>query len=66
MDARVEGQCLNCGRSDEQVPLVSLRFDGKSLSICPQCLPILIHRPEQLSGKLGGVPMTGAPHDDQE
>ncbi len=65
MDQLVEGQCLNCGRSEEQVPLVSLRFRGKPLSICPQCLPILIHRPEQLAGKLGGPPLPGAPGDDE-
>ncbi len=64
MDQLVEGQCLNCGRSEEQVPLVALRFRGKPLSICPQCLPILIHHPERLAVKLGAAPVSGAPDDE--
>ncbi len=64
MDQSAEGQCLNCGRSEEQVPLVSLRFHGKPLSICPQCLPILIHHPERLADKLGAPPLPGAPDDE--
>jgi len=33
-------------------PLVTLKFQGKELYICPQCLPTLIHKPYQLSEKL--------------
>ena len=48
-------QCVGCGRDDGIVPLVALRFDGQAAWICPQCLPTLIHHPERLTGKLGGV-----------
>jgi hypothetical protein len=36
-------------------PLLVLKFQGKELHICPQCMPILIHRSEQLGDKLPGL-----------
>jgi hypothetical protein len=48
-------QCLNCGRSVEQVPLISIEHRTGSAYICPQCLPILIHEPQTLIGKLSGA-----------
>jgi hypothetical protein len=30
-----------------------LSYAGKELSICPQCLPVLIHKPERLSAVAG-------------
>jgi len=36
-------------------PLLILRFQGGQLHICPQCLPILIHKPYQLADKLPGI-----------
>lgn len=47
--------CLNCGRSEMDVPLVTLRHAGKSAWICSGCLPVLIHKPHQLVGKLQGA-----------
>ncbi len=44
--------CLNCNRPETERPLVSLRYRGKPAWICTQCLPILIHHPQRLSGKL--------------
>ena len=44
--------CLNCGITEQDRPLLLLKFQGKELSICPQCLPILIHKPFQLADKL--------------
>ena len=56
-------KCLNCGRSEMEVPLVSLRHAGKQAWICSGCLPVLIHRPEQLVGKLQGAEnLTPADH----
>lgn len=45
-------QCLNCNRSETEAPLVSLRFAGNQTWICTQCLPVLIHHPQQLAGRL--------------
>lgn len=56
-------RCLNCNRSDEEIPLVSLRYAGKQAWVCSQCMPVLIHKPQQLAGKLAGAEkMTGAAH----
>lgn len=42
-------RCLYCQQDDDQVPLVQLSYRGKQVSICPQHLPILIHKPEELA-----------------
>ncbi|MBE2223907.1 MAG: hypothetical protein IAF02_20370 [Anaerolineae bacterium] len=47
--------CLNCNRADTEVPLLAMQFLGKSNWICSQCLPTLIHKPQQLAGKLQGI-----------
>jgi hypothetical protein len=56
--------CLNCGRTDEQIPVITLTFKGETLYICPQCLPNLIHRPQVLADKLPGIDVTpGSGHE---
>jgi len=47
--------CLNCHRSETEIPLVTLRYTGRQAWICSQCLPTLIHQPQQLVGKLAGA-----------
>ena len=46
--------CLKGGTSELERPLLTLKFQGDELHICPQCLPILIHRPHALTEKLPG------------
>jgi hypothetical protein len=46
---------LNCERTENQIPLVSLRYAGGQAWICSQCLPTLIHKPQNLAGKLPGA-----------
>jgi len=55
--------CLNCGASEMDRPLLALRFQDKDVYICPQCMPILIHEPQQLVEKLPGMRPWGAPAD---
>jgi hypothetical protein len=56
--------CLNCGKSEQEVPLITLTFKGEAKHICPQCLPILIHKPQQLTEKLPGFkPSATPPHE---
>ncbi len=50
-----EKHCLNCGRSSNEIPLLSLEYRGQSYQVCPQCLPVLIHKPQTLAGKLPGA-----------
>jgi hypothetical protein len=47
--------CLNCGKTEQQVPLIPLNFKAETKHICPQCLPVLIHKPQTLTEKLPGV-----------
>lgn len=47
--------CLNCNRPETVIPLVSLRYAGSEAWICSQCLPILIHQPHRLAGKITGA-----------
>ena len=48
-------QCVSCERKVEQVPLLTLNHRQGTAYICPQCLPILIHNPQQLLSKLPGA-----------
>lgn len=47
--------CLNCNVSENEIPLVTLNFAGREEFICSRCLPILIHSPQKLVGKLDGA-----------
>ncbi len=47
--------CLYCEQDEQSIPLLPLQFQGKQYWICPQHLPILIHRPSQLADKLPGI-----------
>ena len=53
--------CLNCGRSEQEAPLLALKFQEREFHICPQCLPILIHHPDKLTEKLPGFQPTEYP-----
>lgn len=57
--------CLACARSSDQVPLMPVLFQGRDQWICVQYLPILIHKPEQLTGLLPGAEqLQPADHED--
>jgi hypothetical protein len=47
--------CLACGRGNDAVPLIALSYRGASHWICPQHLPVLIHDPARLVGRLPGA-----------
>lgn len=47
--------CLVCERTKDSIPLLRLEFKDQYLHICPEHLPILIHHPDQLIGKLPGA-----------
>jgi hypothetical protein len=56
--------CLNCGSSEMDRPLLTLRFQEKEVYICPECMPIMIHKPAQLVEKLPELkPWGPANHD---
>jgi len=47
--------CLVCTRPSTEVPLIAFQYRGADLWICPQHLPILIHDPSKLAGRLPGA-----------
>jgi len=47
--------CIFCGRSQTQVPILVVYYGDQSAGICPEHLPVLIHQPQKLEGKLPGV-----------
>jgi hypothetical protein len=58
-------RCLNCHRPETAAPLVSLRYAGSQAWICSSCLPVLIHQPQQLVGRLAGAEnISPAAHHD--
>lgn len=58
-----EMKCLNCGKTDQQVPLLHLTFRDETKYICAQCFPIMIHKIHLLADKLPGVEIqSSAPH----
>lgn len=48
-------QCLVCEQGGDRVPLIAFQYQGRELWICPQHLPILIHKPAELVGRLPGA-----------
>ena len=57
--------CLVCKRDSEEIPLISFRYKGSDLWICPQHLPILIHDPMKLADILPGADtFQAADHND--
>lgn len=46
--------CLFCEQDSHTVPLLVFEYRGEQYWICPQDLPILIHKPEQAGDKLPG------------
>jgi hypothetical protein len=58
--------CVNCGRNDGEIPILRLSYQGEDLWICSSCFPILIHKPEQLAGRLESaenIPPSSHSHD---
>ena len=57
--------CVACGRTSDEVPIVRVEYQGEAIGICPQHLPILIHDPTSLAGRLHGAEaMEAADHHD--
>ena len=45
-------KCIRCEKTDLEIPLLQMWYQGREIFICPQCLPVLIHKPSQLADKL--------------
>lgn len=59
-----EYNCLNCGNSEMEAPLVSVRYGGENIWICSPCMPVLIHKPDQMIGAFKNADkIPPSPHD---
>lgn len=54
-------RCIVCEQDSHSVPLIAFDFKGKSYWVCPQHLPILIHKPATLADKLPGLELLEPP-----
>jgi hypothetical protein len=57
--------CIACTRTAAETPLLTLDYRDSTFSICAQHLPVLIHDPGQLVGRLPGAE-TMKPSDHQD
>ena len=51
----MEKKCIVCETTNQNAPLIQLDYQGQTLFICPTHLPVLIHHPEELVGKVSGA-----------
>lgn len=58
-------QCLICGRSETQLPLVAQRYRGQSIWVCTGCMPLVIHHPEEVRDRLEAL-SGGGPRKPEE
>ncbi len=47
--------CIFYAQFDQGVRLLPFQYQSEQYWICPAHLPILIHKPDQLAGKLTGL-----------
>jgi hypothetical protein len=52
---RLMPACIQCKKTEQEIPLLLLQYQGGQVYICPQCLPVLIHKPANLADKLPGL-----------
>lgn len=58
-------RCVACERGSDETPLLRLEFQDGVFHICAQHLPVLIHDPAQLIGRLAGAEsLSPADHKD--
>jgi hypothetical protein len=48
-------KCLFCDSTSQDIPLIKMLYQGKEHYICPQHMPVIIHKPHQLQDILPGV-----------
>lgn len=59
-----EKVCVNCGNDENAAPLINIHYRSNLAWICSKCLPVLIHKPAQLAGRLEGAEhLDPSPHD---
>ncbi len=36
--------CFNCGRDENAIPMIAWQYQNRSLWVCCECMPNLIHK----------------------
>ena len=53
--SEVKEVCFNCQRDENEIPIISWKYQKQALWICCECMPILIHKWPQLVNQLSAV-----------
>ena len=61
MTPSTPAHCLNCETTDAETPLVQWQYQQQHFWVCPDCLPVMIHKRHQLTEKLAALTQAGAP-----
>jgi hypothetical protein len=61
-----ERNCLLCNRPDTDSPLIKFSYNGSEFLLCPEHMPIVIHEPTALIGKLPGAERMKAGSSDHD
>ncbi len=48
--AEENNTCIVCKKTEEEIPLVIMKYKGQEIRICPEHIPLLIHEPHKLAG----------------
>ena len=54
-DTKEMAKCILCDRADTELPLLKLSYYGIGYYLCAEHMPMLIHQPSTLIGKLPGA-----------
>ena len=52
--------CIHCEQDDTLAPLLDFTYQGRKYQICTRHLPLLLHQPQKLAGKLPDAEHLGA------
>ena len=44
--------CIVCGKTHEEIPVTKFYYKESEFYICPQHIPMLIHKPTELANKI--------------
>jgi len=48
-------KCIVCGKTHEEIPVTKFYYKETEFYICPQHIPMLIHKPTELADMLPGA-----------
>ncbi len=54
-DEKTSPNCVLCAKPDTEVPLIKLSYNSTDYYLCAEHMPMLIHKPSALIGKLPGA-----------